>query len=127
MDELEGSKNSNVEISRADKRLGEYLRSKREQLGLTQSEVAHNLGYGSPQFISNIERGISNVPVKSLRTLIDLYKISANEVIHILLEDKRRAILRQLGLPDEVSSTEEASKEPAKIPTEPDRGHDLGM
>ena len=126
MDDLEGTKNSNAEVSRADKRLGEYLRNKREQLGLTQSEVAHNLGYGSPQFISNIERGISNVPVKSLRTLIDLYKISASEVIHILLEDKRRAIMRQLGLSEESVSTETSNEQP-KAPTEPDRGHDLGM
>lgn len=87
-----------TEVTRADKKLGEYLRRKREALRLTQSEVAQRLGYGSPQFISNIERGISNVPVKSLRIMIDLYQISANEVINILLEDKRRALLRQLGL-----------------------------
>lgn len=90
-----------TEVTRADKKLGEYLRRKREALRLTQSEVAQRLGYGSPQFISNIERGISNVPVKSLRIMIDLYQISANEVINILLEDKRRALLRQLGLSEE--------------------------
>jgi len=93
------AKTEKVETSaKADKQLGEYLRRKREALSLTQSEVAQKLGYGSPQFISNIERGISNVPVKSLRVLIDLYQISADEVIHILLEDKKRALLRQLGL-----------------------------
>ncbi len=92
------AKTEKAEIARADKQLGEYLRRKREALSLTQSEVAQKLGYGSPQFISNIERGISNVPVKSLRILIDLYQISADEVIHILLEDKKRALLRQLGL-----------------------------
>lgn len=98
-----------TEVTRADKKLGEYLRRKREALRLTQSEVAQRLGYGSPQFISNIERGISNVPVKSLRIMIDLYQISANEVINILLEDKRRALLRQLGLSEE--SLEASSSE----------------
>lgn len=95
-----------ADAARADKKLGEYLRRKREALGLTQSEVAQKLGYGSPQFISNIERGISNVPVKSLRIMIDLYQISADEVIQILLEDKKRALLRQLGLLDKQESTE---------------------
>lgn len=96
-----------AEIARADKKLGEYLRRKREALGLTQSEVAQKLGYGSPQFISNIERGISNVPVKSLRIMIDLYQISADEVIQILLEDKKRALLRQLGLLNSNDSAEQ--------------------
>jgi len=102
-----------TEVTRADKKLGEYLRRKREALSLTQSEVAQRLGYGSPQFISNIERGISNVPVKSLRIMIDLYQISANEVIQILLDDKRRALLRQLGLPED-SPNEGAVDEPPK-------------
>lgn len=106
-----------TEVTRADKKLGEYLRRKREALRLTQSEVAQRLGYGSPQFISNIERGISNVPVKSLRIMIDLYQISANEVINILLEDKRRALLRQLGLTEE---SLEASPEGAAPPAAPE-------
>jgi transcriptional regulator with XRE-family HTH domain len=48
------------------KKLGTYLKDVREDANLTQADVSHKLGYTSPQFISNIERGISVVPLKTL-------------------------------------------------------------
>lgn len=80
-------------------RLGLFLKAKREEKGLTQSEVARTLGYGSPQFISNIERGISSVPMKSLRLIIDLYGVSADEIVDILLEEKKQQLARALSHP----------------------------
>lgn len=80
------------------KKLGAYLKNQREKRGLTQSEVASKLGYGSPQFISNIERGISNVPLKSLKVIIDLYQIQPQEVIDILIQERRSILEKQLGL-----------------------------
>ena len=78
--------------------LGIYLRRKRVIRGLTQSNVASKLGYGSPQFISNIERGIANVPLKSLRRIIDLYQVPPLEVLNILMNDKKRYWCQQLGI-----------------------------
>ncbi|PIS12155.1 MAG: XRE family transcriptional regulator [Bdellovibrio sp. CG10_big_fil_rev_8_21_14_0_10_47_8] len=80
------------------KRMGNFLKQKREQQGLTQAQVADKLGYGSPQFISNIERGISRVPLRSLKLFINVYDLKPDEVIDILLEEKRNQIKRQLGL-----------------------------
>lgn len=80
------------------KKLGSYLKQQRERKGLTQSEVASKLGYGSPQFISNIERGISNVPLKSLKVIINLYQIPPQEVIDILIQERRGLLEKQLGL-----------------------------
>lgn len=80
------------------KKLGAFLKNQREKKGLTQSEVATKLGYGSPQFISNIERGISNVPLKSLKVIIELYQVPAQEVIDILLQERRGNLERQLGI-----------------------------
>ena len=82
----------------AKNKLGHFLREKRENKGLTQAFVAQRLGYGSPQFISNIERGISRVPVKSLRQFIEVYDLRPNEVIELLLEEKRVQLLKQLGM-----------------------------
>jgi transcriptional regulator with XRE-family HTH domain len=78
------------------KKMGIFLREKREQKGLTQAQVALQLGYGSPQFISNIERGVSRVPVKSLKYFIDLYGLQTNEVIDILLDEKRQQLHKVL-------------------------------
>lgn len=77
---------------------GTYLKTKREQCGLTQSEVAQKLGYGSSQFISNIERGISNVPVKALKSLIMLYQLDPGEAVDALLSEKRDKLIKALGL-----------------------------
>ncbi|MFN7455062.1 MAG: helix-turn-helix domain-containing protein [Pseudobdellovibrionaceae bacterium] len=80
----------------ASNRLGLFLKNKREAQGLTQSDVAKQLGYGSPQFISNIERGISSVPLKSLKTLVEMYGVSPEEIIDILLEEKKSQLLKAL-------------------------------
>jgi len=79
------------------KKMGVYLREKREHKGLTQAQVALQLGYGSPQFISNIERGVSRVPVKSLKYFIDLYGLQTDEVIEILLDEKRNQLQKVLS------------------------------
>lgn len=80
------------------KRMGIYLRQKRESKGYTQAQVASKLGYGSPQFISNIERGVSRVPIKSLKSFIDLYELHMEEVIDLLLEEKRNQLRKVLGI-----------------------------
>lgn len=82
------------------KKLGTFLKEQRENKGLTQAHVAEKLGYGSPQFISNIERGISRVPIKSLRQFIEVYDLQANDVIDILLEEKRLRLTKELGMSD---------------------------
>jgi transcriptional regulator with XRE-family HTH domain len=69
-----------------NRRLAEFLKDKRVAAGLTQSAVAEKLGYSSPQFISNWERGLANPPVFILRNLTKIYKVSADEMFKRLLE-----------------------------------------
>lgn len=71
------------------RRLGEYLKSKREAANLTQYIVAEELGYTSPQFISNIERGISVAPLKTLSRMLKLYKASTDGAAEIILDGQR--------------------------------------
>ena len=39
--------------------LAKYLKEKRLAANLSQINIAHRLGYGSAQFISNWERGVA--------------------------------------------------------------------
>ena len=80
------------------KLVGSYLKNVRMDKGLTQSDVAVKLGYTSPQFISNIERGISKVPLKTLRHFIDLYQLNPEHLIETILEEKRHQIRKALGV-----------------------------
>ena len=66
--------------------LGDYLKSKRENASLSQGDVAKKLKYTSPQFISNWERGISSPPIKTLRLLSELYKVSTDELFKLILD-----------------------------------------
>lgn len=66
--------------------LGEFLRKKREEAGLSQGDVAKKLKYSSPQFISNWERGISSPPIKALRQLSDMYRVQPDELFDLILK-----------------------------------------
>lgn len=51
------------------KTIGNYTKEKRVAAGLSQVAVAKKLGYGSAQFISNVERGLCGYPLKNLKKL----------------------------------------------------------
>jgi transcriptional regulator with XRE-family HTH domain len=76
-------------------RLAGFLKEKRISAGLTQSEVAQKMGYSSPQFVSNWERGLANPPVFVLRDLTKMYKVSADSMFDILVEDVKSELHRE--------------------------------
>ncbi len=70
--------------------LGSFLQEARTRSNLSQWDVAKKLGYTSPQFISNLERGISSPPLKVLRVLVDLYDVSAKEILEVVTLEQER-------------------------------------
>ena len=67
------------------KSLSKFLRECREKVGLTQMEVADELGYSSAQFVSNWERGLSSPPMKTLNKLSQMYKVGTEELFQAIL------------------------------------------
>lgn len=65
--------------------LADFLKRKRVSAGLSQRDVADKLGYSTPQFISNWERGVSNPPIASLKRLGEMYRIDAQELFEVTL------------------------------------------
>ncbi len=57
------------------------LRELREKAGLTQAELAHKIGYTSPQFISNIERGVSSLPPSKFKRISKLLDVRIEKLI----------------------------------------------
>jgi transcriptional regulator with XRE-family HTH domain len=66
-------------------RLADYLKKSRENVGLSQTFVSSKLGYSSPQFVSNWERGLSHPPLKSLKKIAKLYKLRDKELFDIFV------------------------------------------
>jgi transcriptional regulator with XRE-family HTH domain len=54
--------------------------------GLSQAEIAQKLGYGNSQFVSNWERGASRPPLKVLKKVATLLKVSPQDLFQALLE-----------------------------------------
>lgn len=77
-------------IPRRYEDVGEYLQKARQKCGLSQREVADTLGYSSAQFISNFERGIAVPPLKKLRVLVKMYKLSVPELMDKILGAEKR-------------------------------------
>lgn len=76
--------------------LGVYLKEARQKSGLTQGDVSTKLGYSSPQFISNIERGASVAPLDMLARLVKLYKSNPDDIVNIILETQKLIVRKGL-------------------------------
>lgn len=72
--------------SRSKSPLGLTLKRLRHEAGLSQGDVAKVMGYGSPQFVSNWERGISEPPIQSLAKLAELYKVAPETLLEPYVE-----------------------------------------
>lgn len=67
-------------------RLGKLIRDYREKSKISQLELSQKLGYGSAQFVSLIERGVSRVPIVALGKLIILLNIPEKKVVRLLID-----------------------------------------
>ena len=77
--------------------LGDFLQSKRVKAGLSQGDVATKLGYSSPQFISNFERGLCAPPLNKLKLLVSLYDLNSEELIRLMLKEEEKNLRKHLG------------------------------
>lgn len=76
--------------------LAVYFKKRREQSGHSQRTVAKELGYSSPQFISNWERGLCGPPLKKLPRIIDLYKLNKGDVVTVMMKAYKKEIERSI-------------------------------
>ena len=84
-------KKTNYAIPRPYTKFGEYLQKGREKAGLTQKQVADDLDYSTAQFISNFERGIAIPPLRKLKAILEMYSLSSETAISLILElEKKR-------------------------------------
>lgn len=74
--------------------LAEFLKEKRLQARLSQGDVSKKLGYTSPQFVSNWERGLSSPPVTTLKKLAGIYGVDAEKMKSTYL-DSQIELLKQ--------------------------------
>jgi len=78
------------------KSLGTLLRQWRKSAGLTQEQVRQQLGYESPQIISNWERGVATPSIQHLRRIIEIYAVPKKRAMQSLLNLDRNYLKKTL-------------------------------
>lgn len=71
----------------------------REKSHLTQREVSDALGYSTPQFISNVERGRCRFPIQKLPKIKKLYRLSTIQMMDLVLSEERQLLLKVFKRP----------------------------
>lgn len=73
------------------------MKDYREKAEISQLELSQKLGYGSAQFVSLIERGVSRVPIVTLGKLIVLLEIPEKKVIKLLVNAYQNEIVSAIN------------------------------
>ncbi len=70
------------------------MRSKRinHPKNYSQSDLSLLLGYKNGQFISNVERGLCNVPLKMMKKISEVLDITAIEIKSAILKDHEETL-----------------------------------
>ena len=73
-------------------KFGNRMKEARENAFLSQKELANKLGWTTAQFVSNFERGLSLPPMKSVKTICELLKISEKEVYRLMYDVQKEKL-----------------------------------
>ncbi len=79
---------------RSFKNIASLVRTKRinHPKNYSQSDLSLLLGYKNGQFISNVERGLCNVPLKMMKKISDVLDISADDIKTAILKDHEETL-----------------------------------
>lgn len=77
--------------------LGLFLKKKRLDKKMTQSEVAF-LCQCKAQFVSNWERGLCAPPFSLLKKIIKAYDIQERQIFNFMMKEYEELLLKNLGL-----------------------------
>jgi transcriptional regulator with XRE-family HTH domain len=71
---------------------------KRKKLQMSQTVLSARLGWSNKnaQYVSNVERGICQFPIKSIKMLSIALQTPVEEVINAFVEDYRRSIQQEV-------------------------------
>ena len=73
------------------------LKVLRKKAGITQAELGEKLGYTSPQFISNIERGLANLPQAKFRAAAKILRVDVHVLVKMHLKADKARMMKRFG------------------------------
>lgn len=79
-----------------DPSLGEFIKKKRMELGISQKELAGRFGLSQPVFICLIESGKSRLPTSWVLKMSKELKVRPERLIKYLVEEATNRIQREI-------------------------------
>jgi transcriptional regulator with XRE-family HTH domain len=76
--------------------LGASIKARRQELGLSQGRLAGLLGYHTSQYISNIERGLCNLPLEKLGDYAKILRMERLQLLLLLLEGRNPGLAQEI-------------------------------
>jgi transcriptional regulator with XRE-family HTH domain len=70
------------------KRVGEFIRKRRLELGLSQGDICRVLNYRSRNSISNLEVGIEGLPARRIYAWADLLQVPRDDFFEFVVGDR---------------------------------------
>lgn len=74
------------------------LKEARVRAGLFQKNVSDKLGLTTPQFLSNLERGLVTIPPKQMKTLAKILKVKPQVFVDAYVADVTARVKKEAGL-----------------------------
>ncbi len=74
-----------------------YLAGLRLKAGLTQADVTKNLGLESPQYLSNVERGVCTLAPARMKKVAKMYGVSPLVLWDHFAERRRARFAKSVG------------------------------
>lgn len=74
------------------------IETRRLSKGLSQKDVADHLGFGSSQFISNMERGLCSLPAKHFKKISKVLGIPTDQLVKTYLADEKVRLFKEVNL-----------------------------
>lgn len=78
------------------KNSAEEMKLARKVSGVSQNQLAHKLGFGNGQFISNIERGICPIPAEYVKKICKMTNWKEHKFIDAHLADVRNNYVKEM-------------------------------
>jgi len=89
------------------KQLGRFLKKKRQKLAITQGELAKKLGFSSSQFISNIERGVADIPANRITDFAVAFGVETSELAKFVSDSVSDKVVKKTKTKLKIKHSEE--------------------
>ena len=86
--------------------VSKLIKQRRKDLNLSQTELSGMIGFSTKQgqFVSNIERGRCQFPIKFINKLANALEVSNETVIELMAQDYKNAIIKEVINAPELSN-----------------------